>query len=214
MIRWSAITLRAGVIPHGGIKEKDTRIDKDNEGTRGGMKRRCYMYVPCTMYTHTYVAQTEKQLQCAHKHAEEKERRDREGTEGGTNGKKQSLKSGEQGARDAREREKDSGEEEFTEGGGRGRERERRGTEGAEGTEESRRRQKRGSRILTKRWGMSRRVVCSHGSSLGTAVQYAGQGKVTLLCVRACASARLLTVPHTITHIHVYIRHYRIVLSL
>jgi len=34
---------------------------------------------------------------------------------------------------------------------------------------------------------VSRRVVCSHGSSLGTAVQYAGQGKVTLLCVRACA---------------------------
>lgn len=42
-----------------------------------------------------------------------------------------------------------------------------------------------GGRILAERWGMSRRVVCSHGSSLGTAVQYAGQGKVTLLCVRA-----------------------------
>lgn len=46
---------------------------------------------------------------------------------------------------------------------------------------------------------MSRRVVCSHGSSLGTAVQYAGQGKVTLLCVRAArARARLLMVPHTV----------------
>ncbi|KYM82149.1 hypothetical protein ALC53_07397 [Atta colombica] len=40
---------------------------------------------------------------------------------------------------------------------------------------------------------MSRRVVCSHGSSLSTAVQYAGQGKVTLLCVRARARARLLS---------------------
>lgn len=45
------------------------------------------------------------------------------------------------------------------------------------------------------RWGMSRRVVCSHGSSLGTAVQYAGQGKVTLLyvvCVCLCVCMRLL----------------------
>jgi len=45
---------------------------------------------------------------------------------------------------------------------------------------------------------MSRRVVCSHGSSLGTAVQYAGQGKVTLLyvfvCVRALARARVPTI--------------------
>lgn len=175
------------------------------------------LHVCALHYVHTYMAHTEKQLQCAHEHAEEKERRDREGTEGGTNGKKQSLKSGEQGARDAREREKDSGEEEFTEGGERERERcagPTGMTEGAEGTEESRGRQKRGSRILTKRWGMSRRVVCSHGSSLGTAVQYAGQGKVTLLCVRVCASARLLTVPHTITHIHVYIRHYRVAFSL
>lgn len=48
-----------------------------------------------------------------------------------------------------------------------------------------------GGRILAERWGMSRRVVCSHGSSLGTAVQYAGQGKVTLLCVRARARARV-----------------------
>jgi len=31
--------------------------------------------------------------------------------------------------------------------------------------------------------------VCSHGSSLGTAVQYAGQGKVTLLRVRVCERA-------------------------
>ena len=64
------------------------------------------------------------------------------------------------------------------------------------------------SRILTERWGMSRRVVCSHGSSLSTAVQYAGQGKVTLLCVRARARARLLSlaVPHTIARI----RHYTV----
>lgn len=47
-------------------------------------------------------------------------------------------------------------------------------------------RRREGDRILTRRWGMSCRVVCSHGSSLGTAVQYAGQGKVTLfyVCVR------------------------------
>lgn len=32
--------------------------------------------------------------------------------------------------------------------------------------------------------------MCSHGSSLGTAVQYAGQGKVTLLRVRVCKRAR------------------------
>lgn len=95
--------------------------------------------------------------------------------------------------------------------------RDMRGTDGdadAEGTEESGGRQKGGSRILTERWGMSRRVVCSHGSSLGTAVQYAGQGKVTLLCVRACARARLLTVPHTIACIRVYIRDYTVALSL
>lgn len=52
-----------------------------------------------------------------------------------------------------------------------------------------------GGRILTERWGMSRRVVCSHGSSLGTAVQYAGQGKVTLLCVRARARVRASQCP-------------------
>ncbi|KYM96310.1 hypothetical protein ALC62_12961 [Cyphomyrmex costatus] len=62
---------------------------------------------------------------------------------------------------------------------------------------------------------MSRRVVCSHGSSLSTAVQYAGQGKVTLLCLcvcvcGACARARLLAVPHTIARI----RHYTVALSL
>lgn len=88
------------------------------------------------------------------------------------------------------------------------------GDAGVEGTEESGGRQKGGSRILTERWGMSRRVVCSHGSSLGTAVQYAGQGKVTLLCVRARARARLLTVPHTIACIRVYIRDYTVALSL
>lgn len=77
--------------------------------------------------------------------------------------------------------------------------------------EESR---KEGSRILTERWGMSRRVVCSHGSSLGTAVQYAGQGKVTLLCVRERARARLFAVPYTISRIRVYIRHYTVALLL
>lgn len=66
MIRWSAITLRAGVMPHGGMKEKETRTDRDNERTRGGMKRRCYMCVSCAMYTHI-CAHTEKQLQCAHR---------------------------------------------------------------------------------------------------------------------------------------------------
>lgn len=49
-------------------------------------------------------------------------------------------------------------------------------------------RRREGDRILTQRWGMSCRVVCSHGSSLGTAVQYAGQGKVTLFHV--CARVR------------------------
>lgn len=28
MIRWSAITLRAGVMPHGGTKEKETRTER------------------------------------------------------------------------------------------------------------------------------------------------------------------------------------------
>lgn len=111
---------------------------------------------------------------------------------------------GNRGPRDAKEREKDSSEEEFTE---------RRGScAGPTGTawreqksKEEGRRQKGGkSRILTERWGMSRRVVCSHGSSLSTAVQYAGQGKVTLLCVRARARARLFAVPYTIARIHTY----------
>lgn len=34
---------------------------------------------------------------------------------------------------------------------------------------------------------------CSHGSRLGTAVQYAGQGKVTLLCVRASLCPLILS---------------------
>lgn len=54
----------------------------------------------------------------------EKERRDREGTEAGANGKKRSSKGGGLGApgceRESEKREKDSGEEEFTEGRGRG----------------------------------------------------------------------------------------------
>lgn len=49
---------------------------------------------------------------------------------------------------------------------------------------------------------MSRRVVCSHGSSLGTAVQYAGQGKVTFLCVRAARA------PHGAPHYRAYPRVY------
>lgn len=80
--------------------------------------------------------------------------------------------------------------------------------------EEGRRGRGGRSRILTERWGMSRRVVCSHGSSLGTAVQYAGQGKVTLLCVRERARARLFAVPHTISRIRVYIRHCTVALLL
>lgn len=50
---------------------------------------------------------------------------------------------------------------------------------------------------------MSRRVVCSHGSSLGTAVQYAGQGKVTFLCVRA-ARAPARGAPHYRAYPRVY----------
>lgn len=60
---------------------------------------------------------------------------------------------------------------------------------------------------------MSRRVVCSHGSSLGTAVQYAGQGKVTLLCVRARARVRASQCPPpqsplllTLARAHVYVQ--------
>lgn len=54
-------------------------------------------------------------------------------------------------------------------------------------------RDRRGGRIRRR---VGRRVVelCSHGSSLGTAVQYAGQGKVTLLCV--CARLTLPTNTH------------------
>lgn len=68
-------------------------------------------------------------------------------------------------------------------------------------------RRREGDRILTQRWGMSCRVVCSHGSSLGTAVQYAGQGKVTLFHVCVCVCARDA---HSITRT----RHYTIALSL
>lgn len=86
---------------------------------------------------------------------------------------------GGKGARDVKERERDARDRRRR--GGR-REGEGEGTVG-------------GGRILAERWGMSRRVVCSHGSSLGTAVQYAGQGKVTLLCVRARARVRASQCP-------------------
>ena len=54
MIRWSAITLRAGVMLHRGMKKKETGTDRDNERTRDGKKRGCYM---CVLYamTHTHV---------------------------------------------------------------------------------------------------------------------------------------------------------------
>lgn len=79
MIRWSAITLRAGVMPHGGIKEKETRTDKDNERTRGGMKRRCYMRV--AMYIHVCIYREAVSMcgQGAHERIEKK----REGVERG-----------------------------------------------------------------------------------------------------------------------------------
>jgi len=59
MICWSAITLRAGVMLHGGIKEKETRIDRDNERTRGGIKKRMlYVCVRaralCAIHTHVH----------------------------------------------------------------------------------------------------------------------------------------------------------------
>lgn len=69
---------------------------------------------------------------------------------------------------------------------GGGRERETRGPTGTRRREEEEKEEVE----FWRRWGMSRRVVCSHGSSLGTAVQYAGQGKVTLLYVYVCARAR------------------------
>lgn len=65
MIRWSAIILRAGVMPHEGMKEKETRTDRDNERTRGGMKRRCYMCV-ASMYTHVCLYR-EAVSMCAHR---------------------------------------------------------------------------------------------------------------------------------------------------
>lgn len=219
MIRWSAITLHAGVMPHGGMKEKETATDRDNERTRGGMKRRCYMCVPCAVYTRmcTYREAVSMCAQSAHERAEKK----REGIEKGpkvvrTGRSSHRRVGGQGGPRCKREREGggeegDSGEEEFTEGRGR-----YTGPTGTTARREQRSEEedrRGGRRILTERWGMSR-VVCSHGSSLGTAVQYAGQGKVTFLCVRACARARLLTVLHTIARIHVCTRHYIVALSL
>lgn len=216
MIRWSAITLRAGVMLHGETKEKETGTDRDNERTRGGMKRGCYTCVLCAM-SHT-CAYTEKHLQCAHRvhtsalrkrgKGQRRDRRWREREEAVIEGW------GDRGP-GIREREEDSSEKEFMEGRGS-----RAGPTGTTTWREQKNKEegRRGggrSRILTERWGMSRRVVCSHGSSLSTAVQYAGQGKVTLLCVRECARARLLAVPHTLSHVSacICIRHHTVALS-
>lgn len=100
---------------------------------------------------------------------------------------------GERGPGCERARERVSGEEESAsekERGGEGAERGK--TRGPTGTRRREEEEKEEEEEVEfwRRWGMSRRVVCSHGSSLGTAVQYAGQGKVTLLYVYVCARAR------------------------
>lgn len=164
------------------------------------------------MHTHAH-AHEEAASMCAHERAAKKKGRDGEGTEGGANGKKQSLKGGGPGGPGyAREREKETerGRRTVARKSSREEEGDARGTDGddrraREGSGGARRKaEKGGSRILTERWGMSRRVVCSHGSSLGTAVQYAGQGKVTLLCVRARAGSRFPTLSRVsaCTHVH------------
>lgn len=83
MIRWSAITLRAGVMPHGGTKEKETRIDRDNERTRGDMKRGCYVCM-CLAYTHMWTRRhiQRSSFMCA-QGAHERAERKREGVEKG-----------------------------------------------------------------------------------------------------------------------------------
>lgn len=83
MIRWSAITLRAGVMPHGGTKEKETRIDRDNERTRSGMKRGCYVCM-CPAYTHMWTRRhiQRSSFMCA-QGAHERAERKREGVEKG-----------------------------------------------------------------------------------------------------------------------------------
>lgn len=166
------------------------------------------------MHTHAH-AHEEAASMCAHERAAKKKGRDGEGTEGGANGKKQSLKGGGPGGPGyARERHIyiyiERGRRTVARKSSREGEGDARGTDGddrraREGSGGARRKaEKGGSRILTERWGMSRRVVCSHGSSLGTAVQYAGQGKVTLLCVRARAGSRFPTLPRVsaCTHVH------------
>lgn len=97
---------------------------------------------------------------------------------------------GERGPGCERARERVSGEEESAsekerERKGGDRERETRGPTGTRRREEEEKEEEEEVEFW-RRWGMSRRVVCSHGSSLGTAVQYAGQGKVTLLYVYVC----------------------------
>lgn len=102
-------------------------------------------------------------------------------------GGREREREGRDGDRTWREREKNQpprGEGEKRGPGIRKSERNNRGTDDAGERKRGKTRERKreeGGRILTDRWGMSRRVVCSHGSSLGTAVQYAGQGKVTLL---------------------------------
>lgn len=162
------------------------------------------------MHTHAH-AHEEAASMCAHERAAKKKGRDGEGTEGGANGKKQSLKGGGPGGPGyAREKETERGRRTVARKSSREGEGDARGTDGDDrrargGSGGARRKaEKGGSRILTERWGMSRRVVCSHGSSLGTAVQYAGQGKVTLLCVRARAGSRFPTLSRVsaCTHVH------------
>lgn len=159
-------------------------------------------YAPCHIHARTQ----RRHLQCAHRvhtsalrkrgKGQRRDRRWREREEAVIEGW------GDRGP-GIREREEDSSEKEFMEGRGS-----RAGPTGTTTWREQKNKEEGrrggGSRILTERWGMSRRVVCSHGSSLSTAVQYAGQGKVTLLCVRERARARLLAVPHTIARIRVY----------
>lgn len=103
------------------------------------------------------------------------------GTQGGASGKNQPPK--DEGRGPGRERVREA-EDNFAESGEKEREEKKRDRRCGERGGKTGRRE--GDRILTQRWGMSCRVVCSHGSSLGTAVQYAGQGKVTLfyVCVR------------------------------
>lgn len=107
------------------------------------------------------------------------------GTQGGASGKNQPPK--DEGRGPGRERVREAIARRTTlRKAEREREREEKKRDRRCGERGGKTRRREGDRILTQRWGMSCRVVCSHGSSLGTAVQYAGQGKVTLfyVCVR------------------------------